>query len=85
MLLSPLPPPSCSLLPHSHSPLLSSLQRGIYDRFGEAGLKGGAGGGGSPGDFTDPFDIFATFFNGAGGGMGGMGGRQVRGPTHAPT
>ena len=50
------------------------MQRAIYDKYGEAGLKGASGmGGGGPSDFTDPFDIFATFFNGAGG-MGGMGG-----------
>eukprot|EP00270_Netrium_digitus_P003163 TRINITY_DN1357_c0_g1_i4.p1 TRINITY_DN1357_c0_g1~~TRINITY_DN1357_c0_g1_i4.p1 ORF type:complete len:462 (+),score=107.12 TRINITY_DN1357_c0_g1_i4:44-1387(+) len=55
-------------------------KRSIYDRFGEAGLKGmgGAGGGPGMGDFSSPFDIFETFF---GGGMGGgVGGRPTRGP-----
>lgn len=53
-------------------------KRQVYDRFGEAGLKGGMGmGGGAPGDFQNPFDIFETFFGGGmggGGGFGGMGG-----------
>lgn len=56
-------------------------KRGMYDRFGEAGLKGGgfapgagAGGMGGMGDFSNPFDIFETFFGGGMGGMGGMGG-----------
>ncbi|KAL4450637.1 hypothetical protein ABPG77_000993 [Micractinium sp. CCAP 211/92] len=55
-------------------------KRGIYDRFGEQGLKGGfagagAGGMGGMGDFSNPFDIFETFFGGGmGGGMGGFGG-----------
>lgn len=55
-------------------------KRGIYDRFGEAGLKGGFAGagtggmGGMQGDFSNPFDIFETFFGGGMGGMGGFGG-----------
>ncbi|KAI3434453.1 hypothetical protein D9Q98_002530 [Chlorella vulgaris] len=66
-------------------------KRGVYDRYGEAGLKGGfpgaggmggMGGMGGPGDFSNPFDIFETFFGGGmGGGMGGfggMGGGQTR-------
>ncbi|XP_023745811.1 chaperone protein dnaJ A6, chloroplastic [Lactuca sativa] len=42
-------------------------KRSIYDRYGEAGLKG-AGGMGN-GDFSNPFDIFESLFD-----MGGMGG-----------
>jgi molecular chaperone DnaJ len=40
-------------------------KRSIYDRYGEAGLKG-AGAGGT-GDFNNPFDLFETFFGGMGG------------------
>lgn len=57
-------------------------KKGIYDRFGEDGLKGGsmggAGFGGMGADFTNPMDIFESFFGGSmggmGGGMGGFGG-----------
>ncbi|MFM6188759.1 MAG: molecular chaperone DnaJ [Planktothrix sp.] len=43
--------------------------RARYDRFGEAGVAGGAGG--FDPNFTDPFtDIFESFFSGFGGGMG---------------
>lgn len=48
-------------------------KKAIYDRYGEAGLKGGMGGmgGGGPGvDFTNPFDLFESFF---GQGMGFQG------------
>lgn len=45
--------------------------RARYDRFGEAGVAGGAGG--FDPNFTDPFtDIFESFFSG----FGGMGGAQ---------
>uniref|UniRef100_A0A0C9RQ05 TSA: Wollemia nobilis Ref_Wollemi_Transcript_4190_2211 transcribed RNA sequence n=1 Tax=Wollemia nobilis TaxID=56998 RepID=A0A0C9RQ05_9CONI len=44
-------------------------KRTIYDKYGEAGLKGAGAG---PGDFTNPFDIFESLFEGMGG-MGGMG------------
>lgn len=46
-------------------------KRSIYDRYGEAGLKGSAGMGN--GDFSNPFDIFESLFDmgGMGGGMGG--------------
>ncbi|KAG1673275.1 hypothetical protein FOA52_002555 [Chlamydomonas sp. UWO 241] len=56
-------------------------KKAVYDRYGEAGLKGGmggfgGGGGGGQGDFSNPFDLFESFFGGQGGGMGGFGGRQ---------
>jgi len=58
-------------------------KRGLYDRFGEAGVKRGAGGGGFGGfDFGDAFEVFMREF----GGMSGLGdlfggrGRQSRGP-----
>jgi len=53
--------------------LSDDSKRQIYDRFGEAGLKGGMGGmggAGAGGPYSDPFDIFSQFF---GGGMGGGG------------
>lgn len=60
-------------------------KKAIYDRYGEAGLKGGMGGFGGAGaaagmDFTNPFDLFETFFSGQGfGGMsGGMGSSRTR-------
>ena len=63
---------------NAYEVLSDDQKRSIYDRFGEAGLKGGAGGcggggmgGAGQGDFTNPFDIFEQFF---GGGMGGGGG-----------
>ncbi|XP_024517782.1 chaperone protein dnaJ A7A, chloroplastic isoform X2 [Selaginella moellendorffii] len=49
-------------------------KRSIYDKYGEAGLKGAGAGAG----FSNPFDLFEAFFGGMGGGMGGMGGRQAR-------
>lgn len=69
----PAPPPQA---------LSDDNKRAIYDRYGEAGLKGGAGGfgGAGQGDFSSPFDIFESFFGGGlggmGGGTGGGGGRQ---------
>jgi len=72
-------------------------KRAVYDRYGEAGLKGGMGGmggfggqaGGGQGDFSNPFDLFESFFGGGmggggggGGGFGGMGGgARARGPV----
>lgn len=52
-------------------------KRAIYDRYGEAGLKGGMGGFGGAGgagvDFSNPFDLFESFFGSgmSGGGFGG--------------
>ncbi|KAK9863215.1 hypothetical protein WJX84_009923 [Apatococcus fuscideae] len=61
-------------------------KRGIYDRYGEAGLKGMGGGGAGPGmgDFNNPFDLFEQLFNGGmgGGGFGGgMGARRAQMPV----
>jgi molecular chaperone DnaJ len=48
-----------------------------YDRFGEAGVSGGAGQGFST-DFGDSFaDIFESFFSGFSGGMGNQARRQT--------
>ncbi|CAL5434356.1 unnamed protein product [Camellia sinensis] len=49
-------------------------KRSIYDKYGEAGLKGAGVG---TGDFSNPFDLFESLFEGMGG-MGGMGGRGSR-------
>eukprot|EP00879_Flechtneria_rotunda_P008518 GHRR01008924.1.p1 GENE.GHRR01008924.1~~GHRR01008924.1.p1 ORF type:complete len:437 (+),score=120.35 GHRR01008924.1:258-1568(+) len=52
-------------------------KRAIYDKYGEAGLKGDAFGGmGGMGGFqsTNPMDLFESFFGGGFGGFGGMGG-----------
>jgi molecular chaperone DnaJ len=58
--------------------LSDDQKRSIYDKYGEAGLKGGMGGFGGAEGFgsSDPFSIFEQFFGGGfgGGGMGGMGG-----------
>jgi len=93
-ILPPLSPPFPQEISNAYEVLSDDQKRGIYDRFGEAGLKGGGPGGfggggmgGQPGDFTNPFDIFEQFFGGGmgggggGGGMGGMGGQpRRRGP-----
>lgn len=52
-------------------------KRAVYDKYGEAGLKGDPFGGmGGMGGFsaTNPMDIFESFFGGGFGGMGGFGG-----------
>ncbi|GLJ53845.1 hypothetical protein SUGI_1149550 [Cryptomeria japonica] len=54
--------------------LADDEKRTIYDKYGEAGLKGAGAG---PGDFSNPFDIFESLFEGMGG-MGSMGGRASR-------
>nr|XP_043621522.1 chaperone protein dnaJ A7A, chloroplastic-like isoform X2 [Erigeron canadensis] len=59
---------------NAYEVLSDDEKRSIYDRYGEAGLKG-AGMGGT-GDFSNPFDIFESLFDM--GGMGGMGGRGSR-------
>ena len=57
-------------------------KKAVYDRYGEAGLKGGmggfgGGGGGGTGDFSNPFDLFESFFGQSmGGGFGGRAGGQ---------
>ena len=81
---------------NAYEVLSDDQKRPIYDRFGEAGLKGGGpggfGGGGAGGasDFNNPFDIFEQFFGGGmgggggAGGMGGMGGQQQRQRSSRP-
>ncbi|KAJ7553237.1 hypothetical protein O6H91_06G089400 [Diphasiastrum complanatum] len=57
---------------NAYEVLSDDEKRSIYDRYGEAGLKGAAAGAGAS-DFSNPFDLFETFF----GSMGGMGGGRA--------
>ncbi|XP_072970777.1 chaperone protein dnaJ A7A, chloroplastic-like [Typha angustifolia] len=60
---------------NAYEVLSDDEKRSIYDRYGEAGLKG-SGMGMGMGDFSNPFDLFESLFEGMGG-MGGMGGSQA--------
>lgn len=61
---------------NAYEVLSDDEKRSLYDRYGEAGLKGANMG---MGDFSNPFDLFESLFEGMGG-MGGMGmgGRGAR-------
>ncbi|KAA8541393.1 hypothetical protein F0562_025356 [Nyssa sinensis] len=48
-------------------------KRSLYDRFGEAGLRGEYDGSGSGSQGVDPFDVFDTFFGESNGLFGGRG------------
>ncbi|CAI9104051.1 OLC1v1002658C1 [Oldenlandia corymbosa var. corymbosa] len=52
---------------NAYEVLSDDEKRSIYDRYGEAGLKGSMG----TGDFSNPFDLFESLFDG----LGGMGSR----------
>ncbi|KAE8709613.1 Chaperone protein DnaJ [Hibiscus syriacus] len=54
---------------NAYEVLSDDEKRSLYDKYGEAGLKGGGMG---MGDFSNPFDLFESLFEGMGG-MGGMG------------
>ncbi|KAL9269264.1 Chaperone protein dnaJ A8, chloroplastic-like protein [Drosera capensis] len=59
---------------NAYEVLSDDEKRSIYDRYGEAGLKGAGMG---MGDFSNPFDIFESLFGGIGGmDMGGRGSRN---------
>ncbi|XP_078442937.1 chaperone protein dnaJ A7A, chloroplastic-like isoform X2 [Wolffia australiana] len=58
---------------NAYEVLSDDEKRSLYDRFGEAGLKGAGMG---TGDFSNPFDLFESLFEGMGG-MGGMGGARA--------
>ncbi|XAR49461.1 hypothetical protein NMG60_11032679 [Bertholletia excelsa] len=60
---------------NAYEVLSDDEKRSIYDRYGEAGLKGAGVG---MGDFSNPFDLFESLFDGLGG-MGGMGGMGMGG------
>ncbi|EEC79001.1 hypothetical protein OsI_19503 [Oryza sativa Indica Group] len=59
---------------NAYEVLSDDEKRSIYDKYGEAGLKGAGMG---TGDYSNPFDLFESLFEGFGG-MGGMGGRAAR-------
>jgi molecular chaperone DnaJ len=61
--------------------LSDEQKRGVYDRFGHAGLEGGGGGfDGGVGDvFAHMQDLFTEMFSGSGFGFGGSRGRPSRG------
>ncbi|KAL5075802.1 hypothetical protein RYX36_014786 [Vicia faba] len=51
---------------NAYEVLSDDEKRSIYDKYGEAGLKGSGMGG--MGDFSNPFDLFETLFEGMGSG-----------------
>ncbi|KAL3538659.1 hypothetical protein ACH5RR_002025 [Cinchona calisaya] len=58
---------------NAYEVLSDDEKRSIYDKYGEAGLKGSMG----MGDFSNPFDLFESLFDGFGGmGMGSRGSRN---------
>ncbi|KAG8067701.1 hypothetical protein GUJ93_ZPchr0005g16043 [Zizania palustris] len=60
---------------NAYEVLSDDEKRSIYDKYGEAGLKGSGMG---TGDYSNPFDLFESLFEGFGGMGGGMGGRAAR-------
>ncbi|KAJ3679309.1 hypothetical protein LUZ60_017320 [Juncus effusus] len=62
---------------NAYEVLSDDEKRSIYDRYGEAGLKGSGMG---TGDFSNPFDLFESLFEGFGGGMGGGSSRMRNRP-----
>lgn len=60
---------------NAYEVLSDDEKRSIYDKYGEAGLKGP--GAGSASDYANPFDLFEGLF-GSMGGFGGMSGRSAR-------
>ncbi|RLM61247.1 chaperone protein DnaJ-like [Panicum miliaceum] len=58
---------------NAYEVLSDDEKRAIYDKYGEAGLKGAGMG---TGDYSNPFDLFESLFEGFGG-MGGMGGGRA--------
>ncbi|XP_077220902.1 chaperone protein dnaJ A7A, chloroplastic-like [Tasmannia lanceolata] len=59
---------------NAYEVLSDDEKRPLYDKYGEAGLKGAGMGMGE--DFSSPFDLFESLFEGMGG-MGGMGGSRA--------
>lgn len=63
---------------NAYEVLSDDEKRSIYDKYGEAGLKGAGAG---MGDFSNPFDLFESLFEG----MGGMDRMGSRSPRNRPT
>ncbi len=62
--------------------LSNEEKRGIYDRYGKAGLEGQGGGfSGGAGGMDDIMDMFNSMFGGSGGGFGGGFGQARRDPS----
>jgi molecular chaperone DnaJ len=66
---------------HAYEILSEPETRDRYDRFGEAGVNGGAGVGFDYGDIGGFADIFETIFSGFGGMGGGTSARRRSGPA----
>ncbi|KAK4800578.1 hypothetical protein SAY86_021065 [Trapa natans] len=68
---------------NAYEVLSDDEKRSLYDKYGEAGLKGAGMG---MGDFSNPFDLFESLFESMGGmgGMGSMGGMGGRGSRNRP-
>lgn len=62
---------------NAYEVLSDDEKRSIYDKYGEAGLKGAGAG---MGDFTNPFDLFESLFD-----LGGFGGAGTRGSRSRAT
>ncbi|KAE8693232.1 Chaperone protein DnaJ [Hibiscus syriacus] len=63
------------VISNAYEVLSDDEKRPLYDKYGEAGLKGAGMG---MGDFSNPFDLFESLFEGMGGMGMGMGGRSAR-------